>query len=65
MEAKEEVYSGKLHPRIASGLAPLLHLQLRAIESTDLELRIATMEKKLLVMAEVESDLDGRGLQRA
>src|SRR5437868_14713615 len=28
----EDVYAGKLHPRIATGLAPLLNLQLRAIE---------------------------------
>jgi hypothetical protein len=26
-----DVYEGKLHPRIAAGLAPLMHLQLRAV----------------------------------
>ncbi len=41
-----DVYVGKVHPRIASGLAPLLNLQLRAIEITDLEQRIAKLEKR-------------------
>jgi hypothetical protein len=41
-----DVYAGKTHPRIASGLAPLLNLQLRAIETTDLEQRIAKLEKR-------------------
>src|SRR5208283_6129230 len=41
-----DVYAGKIHPRIASGLAPLLNLQLRAIETTDLEQRIAKLEKR-------------------
>jgi hypothetical protein len=36
-----DLYEGKLHPRIAGGLGPLLHLQLRAIEKTDVERRIA------------------------
>jgi hypothetical protein len=42
----EELYAGKLHPRIASGLAPLLSLQLRAIETTDLERRVRKLEKQ-------------------
>jgi len=42
----EDVYSGKLHPRIAAGLAPLLSLQLRAIETTDFERRLAKLEKQ-------------------
>ncbi len=42
-----DVYAGRLHPRIASGLAPLLNLQLRAIETTDLERRVAKVEKLL------------------
>lgn len=45
-----DVYAGKLHPRIAAGLAPLLNLQLRAIETTNLERmaeRITEMEKRL------------------
>jgi len=42
-----EVYAGKLHPRTAAGLAPLLNLQLRAIEKTDLEGRLAKIENQL------------------
>jgi hypothetical protein len=40
-----DVFSGKLHPRIAAGLSPLLSLQLRAIETTDHERRLAQLEK--------------------
>jgi hypothetical protein len=42
-----DVYAGKVHPRIGAGLAPLLNLRLRAIESTELERRLAKLEKKL------------------
>ena len=42
-----DVYARKLHPRIAAGLAPLLNLQLRAIEMTDLEQRLAKLEKQI------------------
>jgi hypothetical protein len=42
-----DVYAGRLHPRIAAGLVSLMHLQLRAIEKTDLEHRIARVEKML------------------
>jgi len=41
-----EVYSGKLNPRIASGLAPLLNLQLRAIDASEWERRLAALEKQ-------------------
>jgi hypothetical protein len=40
-----DVYAGKLHPRIAGGLAPLLQLQLRALDATDVEQRIAKLER--------------------
>jgi hypothetical protein len=40
----EDVYAGKLNPKIASGLAPLLNLQLRAIESSDLEHRLTKLQ---------------------
>ena len=40
-----DVYSGKLHPRIATGLAPLMHLQLRVLERTELEKRLAKLER--------------------
>ena len=45
-----DVYAGKLHPRVAVGLAPLLNLQLRAIETTELDRfarRLAEVEKQL------------------
>ena len=41
----EDVYAGRLHPRVAGGLAPLLNLQMRAIETTDLEWRLTKLEK--------------------
>ncbi|MBZ5657245.1 MAG: hypothetical protein LAO56_18415 [Acidobacteriia bacterium] len=40
-----DVYAGKVHPRIGAGLAPLLNLRLRAIETTELERRLAKLEK--------------------
>jgi hypothetical protein len=42
-----DVYAGRIHPRIAAGLAPLLNLQLRAIATTDWERRLAEVEKQL------------------
>jgi len=39
-----DVYAGRMNPRVAAGLAPLLNLQLRAIETTDLERRLAKLE---------------------
>jgi hypothetical protein len=53
-----DVYSGKLHPRVGAGLAPLLNLQLRAIETTDLEKRVGKLEA-LLAEAQFENDLGG------
>ena len=49
-----DVYAGRINPRIAAGLAPLLNLQLRAIETTDLERRLAKLEK---ISAEAEGRL--------
>jgi hypothetical protein len=40
-----DVYCGKLHPKIAAGLAPLLQLQLRALGATDGEQRLAKLEQ--------------------
>jgi hypothetical protein len=40
-----EVYEGRVHPRIASGLVPLLNSQMRAIEVSSLEQRIAALER--------------------
>lgn len=51
-----DVYAGKLPPRVAAGLAPLLNLQLRAVEATNLERRLEKVEK-LLARAEAEDDL--------
>jgi hypothetical protein len=42
----DDVYVGRLHPRIASGLAPLLSLQLRVIENSDLERRLRALERR-------------------
>ena len=49
-----DVHSGKLHPRVAASFSPLLSLQLRAIETTDLEQRIARLEKHFPVLMEEE-----------
>lgn len=53
-----EVYAGKVPPRVAAGLAPLLNLQLRVVEATDLERRLVKVEK-LLAQAEAEDGLKG------
>lgn len=50
-----DLRSGEVNPRVASVLATLLNLQLRAIETTDLEKRILELEKKL---AEIKDDGD-------
>jgi len=42
-----DVYAGRLPPRIAAGLAPLMSLQLRAIETTNIEQRLTKLEKRL------------------
>lgn len=45
-----DVYAGKIHPKIAAGLTPLLNLQLRAITIADLaniERRFAELERRL------------------
>jgi len=53
-----EVRARKMHPRIAASLAPLLSLQLRAIEATNFEQRITELETRL---AEAENKLSGQG----
>jgi hypothetical protein len=42
-----DVYAGKMNPRVAANLAPLLNLQLRAIETTDLDRRLGQVERLL------------------
>jgi hypothetical protein len=57
-----DVHAGKLHPKVAATLAPLLNLQLRAIETTKLERRVAAIEKWLLESeANAETDADSQG----
>jgi hypothetical protein len=43
----QDLYSGEVHPRVASGLASLLNLQLRVLETSGLERRVARLEKLL------------------
>ena len=45
-----DVYAGKVHPRIATGLAPLMHLQVRLLQATELEERLAEVERQLRIM---------------
>jgi hypothetical protein len=47
-----DIYAGKLHPRIATGLAALMHLQLRVLEKTDFEQRLTKIERQLKTMLE-------------
>lgn len=42
-----DVYAGKIHPRVAAGLAALLSLRLRTIEATDLEGQVAALRRRL------------------
>jgi hypothetical protein len=51
-----DVYAGKIHPRIAASLAPLMNLQLRVMETTDLERRVAKLEK---LLTEAENGVNG------
>ena len=55
-----DVYAGRINPRIAAGLAPLLNLQMRAIETTDLERRLARLEKLSAEAAEAEDRRNSR-----
>lgn len=52
-----DVYAGRIHPKIAAGLVPLLNLQMRAIETSDLERRLAKLEK---LSAEAEDRLHSK-----
>ena len=60
----EEVYEGRLQHRVAASLGPLMNLQLRVIETTDLERRLEKVEK-LLARAKAEDDRKGHGDTRA
>jgi len=51
----EDLHSGKLHPKMASGFSSLLSLQLRALETSDLERRLIKLEQlvaKIVAAAE-------------
>jgi hypothetical protein len=50
-----DVRAGKLHPRTAASLVPLMNLQLHAISAADIEQRLAKVEKQL---AEAKRDFD-------
>jgi hypothetical protein len=49
-----EIYSGKRSPGCATALASLLNLQLRAIEVTDLERRVAKLENAAKQCSDIE-----------
>ena len=56
----DDVLSGKVQPRIASTLTPLLNLQLRVVETSDMESRLAKVEK---VVAQIGfGDPEARGV---
>ena len=57
-----DVHAGKLHPRVAAGLAPLMNLQLRAIETSNLELRVEKLEK---LLTKLTADRNKSGSARA
>jgi Family of unknown function (DUF5763) len=50
-----DVHAGKVHPKVAAGLAPLMNLQLRAIETSNLELRLAKVET---LLTKLDADRD-------
>jgi general stress protein YciG len=52
----QDVYSRRIDPRIATSLTPLLNLQLRAIEASSVERRIARIENALFNEADDEKD---------
>lgn len=56
-----DVYAGKVHPKIAAGIAPLMSLQLQAIETADLERRLASVEK--LVAKADANEMPEEGLE--
>ena len=41
-----DVIAGKVHPRVAAGVAPLMNLQLHAIRTADFEQRLAKLEQQ-------------------
>ena len=54
-----DVYAGRVNPRIAAGLAPLLALQLRALASTNLEQRLEKLETEIHTLTDRGSEPPG------
>jgi hypothetical protein len=53
-----ETHAGHLRPRVAATLGPLLNARLRAIELTNMELRIKQLEQRLeLALSEDETSI--------
>jgi hypothetical protein len=46
-----DVYASRLHPKFAAALAPLINLQLRVIEKTNLQQRLECLSHSDGVMA--------------
>ncbi len=55
-----DVYAGKIHPKTAAGLAPLLNVQMRAIEVTNLEGQVASLKKRLAEVSSPQISLSER-----
>lgn len=51
-----DVHAGRVQPRVAAGLAPLMNLLLRAIETSNFEERITILEKRLVATDTVEEE---------
>jgi len=54
-----DVYAGMIHPRIAAGLAPLLNLQLRAIETAN-AIDTTNLEERVAELTKLVAELKGR-----
>ena len=50
----EDIYTGRVHPRKAAAMAPLLGVLLRATSGVELEQRIQKLEGRLASMCESE-----------
>jgi len=56
-----DVHSGKIHPSVAGAMTMLLNLQLRAIQATDHEGKIAELQRQLAEIQE-KSEFKDAGL---
>jgi hypothetical protein len=59
-----DVIAGKVHPRIAAVLPPLMNLQLQAINIADLEQRLAKLEQSKLRDGTPDEPATGRDRDR-